>query len=154
LRLMPPGMSEEKTVIGWREKLEFVDWPIKSVRAKIDTGARTSALDAINVEELPDNQVRFLVRTRKNNLKAFKEITAPIERKCEVRSSNGKMETRIFVKTMIRIGEHSKEVEFSLVDRRDMKCRALIGRSALEGSFIVDCSHKHVISHPVRTRKK
>ena len=147
---MPAGMSGKRIVIGWREKLEFVDWPLKGVRAKIDTGARTSALDCINVEELPDNQVRFLVRMRKNNSKAFREITAPIERKSEVRSSNGKVQTRIFVKTMIRIGKHSKEVEFSLVDRRKMKCRALIGRTALDGTFVVDSSRKHILSSPVK----
>ena len=131
-------------VIGWRERIDLPDWGIRGLLAKSDTGANSSAIDVAWFEELPGDRVRFGVRRSRKYPDRVKEIEADIARKTRVRSSNGESVERIVVATMIRVGPVSKEVEFSLVCRKEMLCRVLLGRKAIEGDFLVDCSERHL----------
>ncbi|MCB1122114.1 MAG: RimK/LysX family protein [Verrucomicrobiae bacterium] len=133
----------EPIVIGWKETIDLPDWGVFHIVAKADTGARSSALDVKNIRELPDNRVQFeIVLDRKDRSKT-KTIVAPISHQKHVRSSNGQEHERYFVKTNVQLGTRIKEVEFSLVCRKAMVCRVLLGRRALNQDFLVDSSDKY-----------
>lgn len=130
-------------VIGWKESIDLPGLRIKNMLAKADTGARSSALDVKNIEELEGGRVRFdIVLDRKDRTRT-KTVVAKIAHQKHVRSSNGQVHERYFIKTKIRIGTKTKEVDFSLVCRKAMVCRILLGREALENDFLVDSSRKY-----------
>jgi len=144
--------AKEPLVIGWREVAALPDWGIDAVNAKADTGARTSAIDVLDLEELPGDRVRFHVaRFRRNrDRERAVEVIAPIVRRSRVRSAHGTTQDRLFVATTLRIGDHAKTVELGLVCRRRMICRMLIGRAALADDFLVDSAQKHMVTEPRR----
>ncbi len=127
--------------IGWREWVELPEWGLR-MRAKADTGAKSSAIDCAEIEELPDERVRFTVRLdRKQNQRVTLE--EPIIRKKRVRSSTGSGHNRIFVETTLRLGGVEKRVLINLVCRKNMIHRMLLGRETLGGSFLVDSAVDH-----------
>jgi len=133
----------ELEVIGWKESVDLPDWGVKNMLAKSDTGARSSALDVKNIQELDAGKIQFdLILDRKDRSKT-KTVITDIAHIKHVRSSNGHEHERYFVKTCIQIGTKQKEVEFSLVCRKSMICRILLGRKALENDFLVDSSAKY-----------
>lgn len=131
-----------KTVIGWTEAVDFVDWGIAGLRAKVDTGARSSALHVEDLELLAGDRVRFHVILSRVNSRRRVEVVAPITKWAKVRSSNGAYHRRCFVKTKVRIGHVEKVIEVSLVSREKMVFRMLLGRKALEHDFLVDVSKR------------
>lgn len=136
------------TIIGWREWASLPEWGLE-IRAKADTGARSSAIDCSNIEELPGDQVRFTVRlSRKTNCNLTYE--APIAMRKRVRSSTGHGRDRLFVETILLIGNREKRILVSLTCRKRMIHRMLLGREALAGDFIVDSS----VDHWATPRKK
>lgn len=140
---MPP---KNKILIGWREKIDLPAWGVKSLRAKIDSGARTSAIDVDQIQMLPDGRVRFDVVLSNKHRRRRKWITAALVRTTRVRSSNGDRDTRYVVATTLRLGGLDRVVEFTLVRREDMLCRMLIGRSALSRHYLVDVSRTYLAS--------
>jgi hypothetical protein len=135
-----------KDVIGWTEYIDFPDWHISGMKAKVDTGARTSALHVEDLKELPDGRVRFhVILSRKNQDKRV-TVTAPILKWAKVRSSTGIFRRRCFVEARVRIGHIEKVIEISLVSRERMLFRMLLGRTAIERDFLVDVSKRSVIS--------
>ena len=142
--------ADKLETIGWKESVDIPDWGIEHLVAKADTGARRSAIDVENITELPGNRVRFDIALHRNDRDFTKTITAPIAHQTHVRSSNGQQHERYFVRTKVRIGHRLKEIELSLVSRKNMICRMLLGRKALEGDFLVDSTEKHV----TRKRRK
>lgn len=131
--------------IGWRERIDLPDWDLKGVRAKIDTGARTSAIDVAQFEIIDDTHVRFEVVSRVRPTRRTKWVEAKMARTSRVKPSSGEVQERIVCVTRMRIGKKIQEIELSLVCRQGMLCRMLIGRSALEGRFVVDPSCKYVL---------
>lgn len=129
--------------IGWRELVDFPDWGIKGVEAKIDTGARTSALHVEDITRLKGDRVRFHVILSRDNPKARVEAEAPIVRTARIRSSTGHLQVRYVVSATIRLGPHKRKIEVSLVRRHEMICRMLLGRTAL-GGFLIDCGLRYV----------
>lgn len=145
----------DKTVIGWVEYISFPDWEIEGVKAKVDTGARTSALHVDNLEELPDGRVRFEVVYSHRAPFRKKEVTAKVVKWSKVRSSTGVYTRRCFVSAKVNIGGVSKRIEVSLVSREKMLFRMLLGRKALEKDFLVDVSKRTAITkRPKRKVKK
>ena len=147
-----PGMETRPILIGWNEYVDIPDWGIKRLRAKVDTGARSSALHVENIEVLPRNRVRFDVVLHRLERDRRVRVTAPIARRGRVRSSTGHYESRIFVQAPLRIGPVERQVEVSLVDRERMIFRMLLGRSALAGPFLIDPDRKHVLKPRPRPR--
>lgn len=137
-------------IIGWKESVDLLDWGIHHVVAKSDTGAHRSAIDVSNIKELPGGRVQFDIALHRKKRDEIKTITAPIAQQTHVKSSNGQKHERYFVRTRIRIGDREKEVDLSLVCRKSMTCRMLIGRKTLEHDFIVDSSKTFM----ARPRKK
>jgi len=140
------GTPSEPVVIGWSEYVDIAEWNIRGLRAKMDSGARTSALHVENILELSDGRVRFDVRLHRRRSDRRVTVEAPITRRSRVRSSSGRASLRFFVSARIRLGPVEREIELSLVDRRRMIFRLLIGRAALAGSFLVDTSRRNVVT--------
>lgn len=132
-------------IIGVAEFVDFPDWGVKSLRARIDTGARTSALHVENVRVLAGSRVRFDVRLRRDDPAARVTVETKVSRKSPVRSSTGQTEARLFVKAHVRLGGREQQIEVGLVDRRHMLYRMLLGRSALERRFLVDVSRRYAL---------
>ena len=142
----------EPSIIGWTEYIDFPDWNIKGLKAKVDTGARTSALHVENLERVDEDHVRFDVMLHRKKHDKRQPVRARIEKVARVRSSSGHYSERFFVRTMIRLGHVEKEIEFSLVSRKGMLFRMLLGRKALEHDFWVDVSRRNLLTR--RSKKE
>jgi hypothetical protein len=135
-------------VIGVTEYVDIPAWRILRLRAKIDTGARSSALHVENIRELGAGRVRFDVRLSRSESDRRVTVEARIARRGQVRPSSGEQEERIFVAVKVRIGPIEREIELSLVDRGRMIFRMLIGRRALAHAFLVDPGRRYLLHAP------
>jgi hypothetical protein len=140
--------SAEPLVIGVTEYVDIPAWRILRLRAKIDTGARSSALHVENIRELAAGRVRFDVRLSRSESDRRVTVEARIARRGQVRPSSGEPEDRIFVAVKVRIGPIEREIELSLVDRGRMIFRMLIGRRALAHAFLVDPGRRYLLHQP------
>lgn len=141
-----------RTLIGIAERIDLPEWGVARLRAKIDTGARTSALHVDEVEELPHGRVRFwVVLDRKRGRRM--QVEAPVARTARVRSSTGRSEKRFFVLTTMRLGGVEKQIEISLASREPMIFRMLLGRTALAHDFLVDPAHRYLTTPPAASGK-
>jgi ribosomal protein S6--L-glutamate ligase len=123
--------------LGWREWVSLPKLGLPALIAKIDTGARTSALHAFSIETFGPNdapRVRFGVHPLDYRSDIEVWCTAKIVDKRAVRSSNGQTEQRFIISTPIRIGDREWPIEISLSNRYTMAHRMLLGRTALEGA--------------------
>jgi hypothetical protein len=146
-----PRAPAPKIVIGWNEYVDLPDWKIHGLRAKVDTGARSSALHVEDIVELSGGRVRFSVVLHRARRDRRVVVEAPIARRGGVRSSTGHYSHRIFVATRLRIGPLERTIEMSLVDRERMLFRMLLGRTALAGPCLVDVSHRAIASRRRRS---
>lgn len=138
-------------IIGWREWVEFPEWSLR-MRAKADTGARSSAIDCAEIIELPGNRVRFTVRLDRKDKKLV-TLEEPVKQRKHVRSSTGHGHNRIFIETTLRLGNVEKRIVVSLVCRKTMIHRLLLGREALGADFLVNSSVDHWATPRRRERK-
>jgi len=143
-------------VIGLAEYVDIPGWRIRGLRAKVDTGARTSALHVENLRELSRGRVRFDVRLHRLRSDRRVTVEAPVVRRARVRASTGVAQVRIFVAVTVQIGTVVQEIELGLVDRANMLYRMLLGRMALSGHFLVDPSSRYLLTsargRPARAR--
>lgn len=147
-----PRRAEPQRVIGVAEYVEFPDWGIRGLSARVDTGAQTSALHVENIEELPGSRVRFDVRLRRDDPSARVTVETKLSRRTKVRSSTGQTNLRLFVKAHVRLGGREQRIEIGLVDRRRMLYRMLLGRSALAGRFLVDVTKRYALGPELSAR--
>jgi hypothetical protein len=138
--------NDNMVTIGWKESIDLPEWGIHNITAKADTGARRSAIDVHDLIELPGNRVQFEIALHRKDRDFTKTVITDISHRSRVRSSNGIEHERYFVETSVKIGSVTKSIELSLANRKNMICRMLLGRKALEGDFLVDSSIKHVIA--------
>jgi hypothetical protein len=141
--------SSARHVVGWKEYVDFVDWKLRRVKAKIDTGARTSALDVLSYE-LHDSATLGLTATLKMALdprhpERLLDIVVPVLRMAVVSNSAGMREQRPVVETTIRLGLVTKRVRLTITNRAGMRFRMILGRKALEGDFVVDVAKKYLL---------
>ncbi|MDF1810255.1 MAG: RimK/LysX family protein [Phycisphaerales bacterium] len=148
---MEPNTTQ--TAAGWREKIDLPEWGIRRVRAKLDTGARSSAIDVAQYEIIDDQRVRFEIVYRDRPTRKTKWIETQYSRMTNVKPSSGEPQSRVMCKTTFRIGDQEFESEIGLVCRKGMLCRMLIGRSALADRFVVDSSRKYIVSPKVLRSK-
>lgn len=133
--------NDSKTVLGWREWVSLPELGIDKIKAKVDTGARTSALHAFDVklkEENGKRTVSFKMHPLQKNTDYVVECQAEVIDERDVTDSGGHREKRLVIKTTVNIGELCLPVEVTLTDRDTMKFRMLLGRTALKPGFIVD----------------
>ncbi len=147
-------MKSKKHVVGWTEYVDFPEWGITGIKAKTDTGARTSALHVDNIRKLKSGRIKFDVAIGRKKPFRYKTVTADVLKRSRVRSSNGLYTERYFVAPLMKIGPFEDRIELSLTSREDMIFRMLIGRKALEPDLIVDVSRRFPLSRPSRKKKK
>lgn len=143
-------------LLGWREWVDFPDLGISKIKAKIDTGARTSCLHAFFVEPFErDNEqwVRFDIHPNQNDTDDAIRCEAPVREKRVVRDSGGHEELRYVIETTIAVGESSSKAEVTLTDRDSMKFRVLLGRTTIRGKYLVDSSRSFICGRKKRKKK-
>ena len=128
-------------ILGWEEWVALPNLALPALRAKVDTGAKTSALHAYDLERFGSAEVPF-VRFRVQPVPDRDDITvlceAPLVDERQVASSNGGAEIRPVIETVIAIGGRMWTIEVTLTDRASMKSRMLIGRQAIRDGVLVD----------------
>ncbi|MCB1151142.1 ATP-dependent zinc protease [bacterium] len=149
-----PRKPKDPVVVGWREFVALPEWGIPRLKAKVDTGARTSAIHVGALEELPDGRVRFQVVVRETpNLRTTWVEATPV-RRATVKPSSGVRQERLVFRTRMEIGPIARDIELSLVSRKGMLCRMLVGRLALPAHVLVSPVHKYLHSDAPGTRRK
>jgi hypothetical protein len=133
--------KSKKQLVGWREWVALPELGLPAVKAKIDTGARTSAIHAFDLEPFlrgDEEWIRFSVLPLQNTQRYQKRCEAPIVDNRQVTDSGGHQQQRIVVETTLVIGEVNKRIELTLTERSSMMFRLLIGRTALQPDLIID----------------
>ena len=128
-------------IIGWREWLSLPDLGIPGIKAKVDTGARTSALhthDYTLFERDGAQWVKFHLHPLTKSSKIEFSCEAPVTDLRNVKDSGGHVENRPFIQTTAMIGIYQWKILLSLTNRENMKFRMLLGREAVAGDFLVD----------------
>ena len=123
--------KREKRVVGWKENAALPDLSVKNVIAKIDTGANLASIDASDIKIVTRDKikyVKFKVMKRNNTVR---KTSAPLEGYKRIKSSNGDVEKRPYIKTTLLMDGISKKIELTLTDRGPMDYTMLIGRKAL-----------------------
>lgn len=130
-------------VLGWQEWIALPELGLPAIKAKVDTGARTSALHAYYVEPFQarrSRRVRFGIHPIPRRDDVTVECSARLVDRREVRSSNGEREQRYVIETPIRIGSREWPIELTLTNRNTMTYRMLLGRQAIPEGALVDPS--------------
>ena len=146
----------KKCCLGWREWVSFPNRFPQRIIAKVDTGAKTSALHATKIKTFEkDSQewVRFTVFPNRDSKDLAHEIEARVIETKNIRSSTGKLTVRPVVEMLISIGKEKWPIEVTLVDRGVMGYRMLLGRSAIESKFLVDSEKSYFYSEKQKTIK-
>lgn len=144
-------------IIGWREWVQLPQLGIAKVKAKIDTGARSSSLHAYDLkyEERDGKQwVRFKVHTRQRSTSEKVETESQVLEFRKVRSSNGQVTKRPVILTKVEILGQLFEIELTLANRDSMGFRMLLGREAIRGRMLVDSGASYLSGVPKRLKGK
>jgi hypothetical protein len=135
-------------VIGWKEMVALPDWGVPRLRMKVDTGARTSAIDVLGYDIVEDDPGGRLVDLRlaldPRHLERVTVVRTPLLAMVVVSNSGGQRECRPLVETTMRLGPVTKRVRLTVANRATMRFRMLLGRQALLGDFLVDVSKKYL----------
>ena len=131
-----------RLVLGWEEWIALPDLNLHAIKAKIDTGAKTSALHAETIEPYGPpsaRHVRFTIQPAPRRPELVVTCSAPLVDQRAITSSNGFTDERYVVVTEIQISGRRWPIEISLSNRRDMTYRMLLGRQALQaGNVLID----------------
>ncbi len=137
--------------VGWKEFVEFPEWGIRRVKAKIDTGARTSALGALRYEltrtEASGLTAELHLALHRRHPERVHVVSVPVLGMVMVRNTSGRFEERPLIEAAVRLGPLTKRVRFTVTDRSGMRFPMILGRKALEGDFCVDVSRKYLLGH-------
>lgn len=148
----------EILTFGWREWVKLPDLGLPPIKAKVDTGARTSALHAFNLRPFIENgkqRIEFSIHPIQRNLDTVVICQADVLDQRIVSDSGGHKEERWVIKTSLVIGSYTWPIEMTLTARDNMKFRMLLGRTALENRALVDSSTSYLIGkRPASIRQK
>lgn len=132
----------KKTLIGWEEWVALPELSLPAVKAKVDTGAKTSCLHAYNITPFVQCKkmwIRFDIHPIQKDKECVVTCTAPVVDRRYVSDSGGHKERRYVIETPITLGEQTWNVEITLTDRHSMTFRMLLGREAMRsGKLVVD----------------
>jgi|TARA_B110000467_G_scaffold38984_1_gene35549 hypothetical protein len=129
-----------KRVVGWKENAALPDLNVKNVIAKVDTGANLASIDASDIKIVSRENVKYVkfkVMKRNNTVR---KTSAPLEGYKRIKSSNGDVERRPYIKTTLLMDGISKKIDLTLTDRGPMEYTMLIGRKALGRRWVVNPS--------------
>ena len=149
-------LPEEKLTLGWREWVSLPQLGIRQIKAKVDTGARTSALHAFKVrvfQEGDKERVEFLIHpTQKDNDTVVTCVADVLDRRT-VTDSGGHKEERFVISTELAIGKFSWPIEVTLTARDDMLFRMLLGRTAIKNIARVDPARSYRVGKKKRIKE-
>ena len=134
---MVTASNRTPLTFGWREWVSLPDLGVTAIKAKVDTGARTSALHASDLQ-IDGDWVNFKLHPRHRNTGQTVACRAEIADRRIVTDSGGHKEHRIVIRTRLSVGATIWPIEMTLTDRDDMRFRMLIGRTAMKGIATVD----------------
>lgn len=151
LTLLSPALADQQ-VFGWLEYVKVGKGEYR-MKAKLDSGAKTSSLHTLDLEfyesEEGEDMVKFKIKgsVPSDNKRVWKTVTMrkPIHRKVRIKSSNGEISTRVSVLLPMKIGNKSIDSEFTLSNREDMNYPVLLGRSAIANLGLIDCSKSFLV---------
>jgi hypothetical protein len=135
------GVNKELLIVGWRELVNLPDLGINSIKAKIDTGARSSALHAFHIQNFQRNgksMIEFHIHPYQRDTHRTVITEAELLEYRKVRSSGGHIQLRPVIKTIVQLGNKQWSIELTLTNRDVMGFRMLLGRQALRHKFLVD----------------
>lgn len=132
--------KRQKRVVGWKEHAALPDLKVKDVIAKMDTGANLASIDASEIKFSTKSGVKYVnfkIMKRNNTVR---KTSAPLAGFKRIKSSNGEVERRPYIKTTLLVDGISKKIELTLTDRGPMDYTMLIGRKALGRRWVVNPS--------------
>ena len=135
--------------VGWREWATLPRLDINRIKAKVDTGARTSALHAFDLEYLDTPEgtmVRFKIHPLQRDTSLVVDAIAPLLEMRHIRNSGGQTQERPVIKTQISLGQQPWDIELTLTNRDVMGFRLLLGREAVRRRFLVDPGGSYLMS--------
>ena len=148
--------STDRLTVGWREWVGLPDLGVGAIKAKLDTGARTSALHVTNVVRFERDGhpwVRFAVHPIQRSELPVVSAEAPLVEHRPVRSSSGHTEHRLVIETRLAVGEVTWPIELTLTRRDAMGFRMLIGRQAVRGRALIDPGRSYLTRSRPRRRR-
>lgn len=151
---MPGKHKWPPIIIGWREWISLPDLAGTYIKAKIDTGARTSSLHAWNIRIRHDGEALMAVfdlHPLQGDMSKTITVTAPVVDKRGIKSSSGHVQERIVIRTRLKLAERIWPIEVTLSRRDEMGFRMLLGRSAMrEGCVLVDPSRSFLAGSHIK----
>jgi len=141
-------MLQSKIILGSEEWCTLPELGIPSIKARVDSGAKTSALHAKNIAPFikdDQNWVKFDINPIQNNVKTIIHCEAPLVDKRVVKSSSGFREQRYVIQTSLEIGDSKWVIEMTLTNRDSMGFRMLLGREAMSGRVLVDPEQQYLL---------
>lgn len=140
--------------IGWKELVDFIDFELPDVPAKVDTGAKTSVLHCEHIELIKKGRKQFVKFSPLSaEVSDGKTFTLPFHKERKIKNSFGLEENRYIVHTRIRMFNEIYDIEISLRDRSNMEFPMLLGRSFIRRKFLVDVNRANLAHHKVKTTK-
>jgi hypothetical protein len=140
---------KKPVTLGWREWVDLPELGLQHVKAKVDTGARTSALHAFELRTFTEGgkqRVEFKMHPNQKDNQTVVVCVANVVDERIVRDSGGHKEQRFVIETPVRVGDQEWPIEVTLTARDDMLFRMLLGRTAMKGRAIVDPSRSYLSS--------
>lgn len=153
-QIMTPN---EIITLGWREWVGLPELGLTHIKAKVDTGARTSTLHAFEVRPFTEDgkqRVEFKIHPKQRDSELVVSCVADVLDERVVTDSGGHKEARLVIVTPLTIGSYTWPIEMTLTSRDSMMFRMLLGRTAIEGLAVVDPSISYAVGKKPRKKRK
>jgi len=150
-RKLKQPLTHSLTTVGWREWVSLPELNLPGIKAKVDTGAKTSALHAFKIEPFTRDQqdfVRFFIHPIQKNNDLVIQCESKIIDQRHVTDSGGHQELRYVIKTNLQLGNHQWAIDMTLTNRDNMRFRMLLGRRAMKNRLIVDSAKSYLSGKP------
>jgi hypothetical protein len=144
-------MTQRMQTLGWREWIALPGLGLDRIKAKVDSGARTSALHAFFVEPFArrgSDWVRFGIHPQQLDCDVAVTCEARVVDQRKVTDSGGHAERRYVIETLVAVGARQRSIELTLTNRDPMRFRVLLGRTALSGVYLIDPGRSYLAGEP------